>query len=48
MGIELLDHVIVTRSDHASMARLGLMGSEAPSAREAGEAGEARTDRYLA
>lgn len=45
MGIELLDHVIVTRSDHASMARLGLMGSEAPRAREAGEA---RTERYLA
>ncbi len=26
MGIELLDHVIVTRSDFASMAQLGLLG----------------------
>ena len=45
MGIELLDHVIVTRSDHASMARLGLMGLEAPGT---GEAGEDSAERYFA
>ena len=37
MGIELLDHVIVTRSDHASMARLGLLSAESRATREAGE-----------
>ncbi|MDE2966238.1 MAG: DNA repair protein RadC [Chloroflexota bacterium] len=37
MGIELLDHVIVTRSDHASMARLGLLNDEAPESRDVGE-----------
>ena len=28
MGIELLDHVIVTRSDFASMSQLGLLSGE--------------------
>lgn len=43
MGIELLDHVIVTRSDHASMARLGLLGAEPGNATDAGEA---KAERY--
>jgi len=42
MGIELLDHVIVTRSDHASMARLGLLGAEPHGAADVGESGGAR------
>ena len=37
MGIELLDHVIVTRSDHVSMARLGLLVAESSNAAQAGE-----------
>lgn len=44
MGIALLDHVIVTRSDFVSMAQLGMLGGDA---RESQAAGERRTDRYL-
>ncbi len=45
MGIELLDHVIVTRSDFASMARMGLL-REAPL--EASAVAEQGADRYRA
>ena len=45
MGIELLDHVIVTRSDFASMAQLGLLGEAAPALQASAEPG---ADRYRA
>ena len=43
MGIALLDHVIVTRSDFVSMAQLGLMGGDV---QESQAAGERRAEGY--
>ena len=47
MGIELLDHVIVTRSDFASMAQLGLLGgSSSAQAAASGVSDSADGGRY--
>lgn len=49
MGIEFLDHVIVTRSDFASMAQLGLLrGSAAEKAAASGASESAPAERYRA
>jgi len=42
MGIELLDHVIVTGTAYTSMAQLGQLGASASTARSAGEADAGR------
>jgi DNA repair protein RadC len=51
MGIALLDHVIVTRSDYASMAKLGLLKGQEPSSRDFPDsqvAVESAAERYRA